>query len=435
MKGVVVFTLILILATVVRAKAATVTRCLYTLESDRTRAVFLYRGGNCPLTKDDKDAVRVLTYDAIHIPHYELQSDDFADFPNLEELYTKGIGITSLSPRLSKPFVNFTIQIWVASHNKLTSINEHFVFAVLPYLTDIDLSFNQLQSITTKCLRGFRKLERINFSNNQIKHIDGDAFQSFPNLEHVDLSNNRITMLNEKLFTINNRLSYLNLTGNDNLTKFSYKIFSTCIHHLDEVYLPAKYIEDLDVSCNGRSRCLFKGFNETDIFASIKKLNASGNHFSVKQLFGSDLKTQRLVGRSLETLDLSGNDIEYLDGTMMEKFENLKHFRLNHANLTRLHSLTFAKNTKLEYLDLSDNKLTNIQLVKLTNLNHLDLRSNQLESVESINEIYGGICKNVRTVLLSKNNFTRGETFQLEQDGCEFSDVEGPFREGVVHKQ
>lgn len=420
MKSATVLTLTLILASAVRALPCNGPRCRYSLEPNKTTAVFHSNG----LTAEDRDAVRVLTYDT-HIcgvaeGGYTLRADDFADFPNLEELHTKDIGITSFQPS-SKLSDKFTIKVWIASNNTLSSIDADFVFTALRYVTKIDLSSNLFTSITTRWLDGFRKLEKVDFSNNRISHIDSDAFQSFPNLTHVDLSNNNIAILIEHRFTTNNKLRYLNLFGNHNLKHFSYNIFSMDVQQPVEVHLPNNSLQNLDASCNGRRICPFNGFNEGDVFNNLKVFNAAGNLRSVEELLFCSEGNLRLSRRNLKILDLSGNKIDNFTSQMIAKFEHLTNFSLCDVNLTSLANLTFSKNTKLKYLNLSHNRIgeaVDLNQFKELNLDVLDLSSNRIENVCSRR-----LCNNTK-VYLSKNNYTCDFLDTLSRSACDVDRLE-----------
>lgn len=101
----------------------------------------------------------------------------------------------------------------ILSFNKLTRINEFFIFQNVIYL---DLSNNFIQKLET--FYNLQNLETLLLNNNSIEHILM-SLKNLSNLTHLDLSNNRIDMSDNvtiKALKYNPKLKILLVKGNIN---------------------------------------------------------------------------------------------------------------------------------------------------------------------------------------------------------------------------
>lgn len=114
-----------------------------------------------------------------------------------------------------------------------------------------------------------------------------------------------------------------------------------------------------------------------------------------------------ILGSSLISFDLSFSWIETLNNNMLSKFIDLKYLHLSHANITHMGLDTFRYQVKLEFLNLSYNRLLEVDSVifshKFQYLNILNLEGNQLTKIENIIPEH---FPKLRIFAISKNNFT-----------------------------
>lgn len=99
------------------------------------------------------------------------------------------------------------------SHNSI-AFSYNTSLSQLLHLTSLDLSFNQLQSIHSASFGGLVALQTISLSNNKIMNID-NLFPNIPNLISLDLSNNKLDDLPSSIFSGLTFLQWLNLANNN----------------------------------------------------------------------------------------------------------------------------------------------------------------------------------------------------------------------------
>ncbi|XP_042340500.1 LOW QUALITY PROTEIN: toll-like receptor 2 [Plectropomus leopardus] len=82
-------------------------------------------------------------------------------------------------------------------------------------ITELDLSFNGLETIMEDDLAAFASLRSLSINNNRIQKIHEQAFVPLTNLEKLDLSFNRLDVLAAGWFEKLLSLQHLNLLGNE----------------------------------------------------------------------------------------------------------------------------------------------------------------------------------------------------------------------------
>ncbi|KAM9425594.1 toll-like receptor 2 isoform 2-T2 [Pholidichthys leucotaenia] len=94
----------------------------------------------------------------------------------------------------------------------------HSGFSTVPMVTDsavtLDLSFNNITMVTNHSLKGHRQLKTLDLHGNRIAEIHPSAFDSLWSLEKLDLSENQLTALNHQWFSKLSALQELNLLNN-----------------------------------------------------------------------------------------------------------------------------------------------------------------------------------------------------------------------------
>lgn len=153
-----------------------------------------------------------------------------------------------------------------------------------------DASNCALEEVFDDSLKTFSALSVINLSNNNIKTISNKVFSHSPKLVEINLAYNMLTTLNSKVFEKNNELGKLNLQGNP--LKVLYA----------EVFLHTPSITWIDVS-HGNLTSLWKADkNQPDtLLSNLTFLNVS--HNLITEVKHNDLHNLN----KLRTLDISNN--------------------------------------------------------------------------------------------------------------------------------
>lgn len=75
-----------------------------------------------------------------------------------------------------------------------------FINCQLSNLLSVDLSYNQISSLTSSTFNCLKNVESIRLNNNNISSIDSNSFNNLTNLKFLYLSNNRINQIPQYLF-------------------------------------------------------------------------------------------------------------------------------------------------------------------------------------------------------------------------------------------
>ncbi|XP_058121652.1 protein artichoke [Anopheles ziemanni] len=250
-------------------------------------------------------------------------------------------------------------------------------------LVEIDLSFNQLQELPSGTFDSLELIQIINLSSNKIKAIQKNAFHDLPYLTYLDLSHNALQNVSEGAFSFLPGLLSVDLMHNE-LETLSLKVFrqvsnattpmrlnisNNAIESLDGDVNSLLYVYSLDASHNQlQDTTVFRAlaFSLRILYLNYNNFSSLGHHaFGDLQILEilnlahnniSSLRRRSFAGlANLQEFDLSYNRIE---GLQVEQFSPLKKLRLLKLNNNRLRAIprdTFL-NTRIEYLDLSNNQ-------------------------------------------------------------------------------
>lgn len=351
-----------------------------------------------------------------------------------------------------------------SSQGNLTRLNlSGNKFDSIPYVNDnladtlavLDVSGNRIRHAGTRAVTIFRELRELNLESNNLDHdslkqlltsfenstslrvlragnpVTGDeerrnkyykltgTFPSMPSLEYLDLSLCELYDIVEN--TIKDRL--------DNLQTLilSHNSFRRVPH---ELY--GSGVANLDMSYNARSTNDFNISQSEYSWPRIETLNISRNQITIltKGMF------KNFPG--LKLLNVSYNDIREMRPNTFEGLRELKTLDLSNNGMEEIVNFTFANLTQLETLILDRNNLKVYprnhpflelyQLKRLSfrynslceiwwwllqdqvNLEYLDARDNKIESWKTRAFEH---TKNIRRVLLSKNEITKVSQFML----------------------
>ncbi|XP_016427526.1 extracellular matrix protein 2-like [Sinocyclocheilus rhinocerous] len=246
-------------------------------------------------------------------------------------------------------------------------------------------------------------------ADNKISKIPSHALAGLPNLEWLDLSKNKLDdfSLGPDVFRNLTKLRRLNLDGN-NFTKVPA--------------LPPSLVE-LKINDNklsGLTPHSFQGLSQ------LLTLELEDNYFhdgNVSPLAFKPLR--RLIylrlddnkfraipsglPASVQELHLSDNKIEVVHSGLLNKTTNLRVLNLSHNRIRedRIHPRAWIHLLKLEYLDLSHNKLVHVPSFLPVGLRQLILHHNQIERIPGY--VFGHLRPGLDSLQLSYN--------RLREDG------------------
>ncbi|XP_026184250.1 transforming growth factor beta activator LRRC32 isoform X2 [Mastacembelus armatus] len=239
----------------------------------------------------------------------------------------------------------------------------------------LDLSHNQVQTLTQETLAYYTSFHHLNLHSNKIHFIQPGLFKNMTDLKVLDLSRNHLNVF---------AVSKINIG-------------------------PLTAIESLDLSSNG----LYTGMSDYFLADSPSLANLSLNSNSITKVAQSTFSGSL----SLEKISLHNNIILEIEDGAFDSLNNLTELDLSKNSITcitdfnlyKLKVLNLSKNsielfqsprTSHEYdllqLDLSENKLTYFPLLPRINvIKYLDVSRNQLQSIDTS----GSPEKNIRVKL------------------------------------
>ncbi|XP_063540396.1 toll-like receptor 7 [Cydia strobilella] len=311
--------------------------------------------------------------------------------------------VTELGPKLFEgqfQSLNF-------SRNSISKIHKT-TFYKLELLTELDLSYNQLQDIEFDT-SNLNNLSYFYINNNKIKKITNDTFKSLTSLKVVDLSNNAIENIDILSFQNLKELESLNLNNNPLVDVISSQMFSGLALTTELHFTNSKINTIQNNAFNGMES--LKTFNSTHSKISVLEVNIFNGTGSIEIL---DLSYNRI-----ECFSINNTNIKYV-----------KDLYLQYNKLQNVTGQTFSGLTNLSSLTLKGNNLINIEngaFHDLNNLLKLDISANK--DVVFNSSIFSNL-KSLSVVLLdhvttrfSFESVVNTTITNLDLSFCEISDI------------
>lgn len=291
------------------------------------------------------------------------------------------------------------------------------------FLENLDLSTNNMWSIPDAMLCPLKNLQYFNASGNKLRdlshfHLSASistvlSKKCGPNLKVLDLSHNNIESLSPAIFSNLGKLLELNLANNgmtfiadralEGLVSLSViNLAENRLNNLPpELFAEAKNVKEINLS-NNTLNVLAPGiFNDLH---QLLSLDLSHNQLSSEWINGLTFKgLDRLV-----VLDLSYNHINRLDSGTFKSLKNLQSLRLQENQLSALPDNMFLELNKLTTLTLSNNLLRRIDATTfsgLTSLAILSLDYNQIAEIHD--EAFGHLNSSLQDLHLNGNKLLR----------------------------
>lgn len=156
--------------------------------------------------KNDKLTKLILVYSRLRGVH----KDIFSGITNLDYVLLNG---NSFRENFSNDLLEETpkLRTFIASDAEIRFIQPHFF---PKSIQNIDLSLNEIDTISEDIFEGLLELKTLDIGGNQIKSINENAFDDQQNLQALHLEYNNIEIFTKRQFLNLVSLQYLNVIGN-----------------------------------------------------------------------------------------------------------------------------------------------------------------------------------------------------------------------------
>ncbi|GFY71397.1 carboxypeptidase N subunit 2 [Trichonephila inaurata madagascariensis] len=356
----------------------------------------------CPFSNIDDDSLKQID----SLRELKLLSTEFTEIPtavgrlvDLRVLYTNDGKLT----HVKMEFQNMTrLRELSLKNNKISLIAEK-AFYGNSNLKTIDLSENNLMSLSPATFEESRKLKKVLLQVNKLNSTKGIFKNS--NIQEINIRDNRLESINDA-FKIELELEILDL-GKNPLKQIGPKAFNSNVRQLKTLILDQcelfslpsmvfQYLtklEKLDLSHNKLETISPEIF---EALRNLREINLSDNEIRILgDLFSKNSR--------LERIDLSRNLIQSCD-SIFYGLQNLKSIDLSYNQLEVPHELP----PEVGELYLQNNLLTsliNLNIHSLTYLRYLDVERNNLKNVDFY------LPENLETFKFASNNLTRFLTY------------------------
>ncbi|PSN44111.1 hypothetical protein C0J52_07644 [Blattella germanica] len=330
---------------------------------------------------------------------------------HIRELDIAGNGISNIDLSIVKKYYPAIRRLDV-SRNKIT----HFISTSPIDNSTLEVYDASLRYVVrlNKTVANTTKLQEVNASSNEITDIDANVFSDSPDLVGVDISRNRILTIHKDAFSYNSKLTDVNV-GSNRMTFIHPDTFSKNPHltrltvswnDIQEIH-PETFVNNPNLESIDFNTNKIKTLNP-DVFQNnphLRSIDLRSNSLLTVQ--GNTFHNNP----QLEHLLLSKNEhIRFHNGFLLHA-TTLKVFDADHCNLTQLPAGLLGNSTGLQELNLANNELTSLDNITnydgysntLTKLEVLDLSNNRLQRINV--EVFSNKLTNLKQLRIAGNSF------------------------------
>ena len=301
----------------------------------------------------------------------------------IEQLDLRSNKLSKLDP--NSIFNMNSLKILILSNNLLTKLSDN-CFSGLNSLSFLDLSFNKLTKIESNCFDGIRdSVEYLFLDSNSIKAIDNLAFIGLTSLKNLSLESNGLHSIdglefNPTIRSVNvnfNEISIINVDtisgieklsvlkiGNNKFVSFNWIDFDL-LSRLETLIFSSNPLEAVDLNRLWSTK--ISTLELRNVSLTTSKMDSILNAFK-NMLISLDLSLNQLdevgpwIGYQvyLNSLNLYSNRIGKIRPKSFEFATDVYYLNLSHNLLVYLDSDAFYGLNYLQTLDLSGNRLSEI---------------------------------------------------------------------------
>ncbi|EFO26857.2 leucine Rich Repeat family protein [Loa loa] len=293
-----------------------------------------------------------------------------SSWPVLEELPPANIRSLQLISCGIKKITNITfakladnLEDLTITKNMLTTVT---FLGYLPKLISLNLNYNQLTDLPDNALKGVESLRHLRLEGNKICSLSSNSLLDIKNiLELLDLSDNCLSNIPAQNLRNCIRLMYLDLSHNAIKEIANFQLMN----------LPL--LKELRINNNQINYIAPMAFMNVPLL----------KHLVLRNNLISSIETERLfqVFKSLEVLDLSENMLNKVPS--FKELLNLRQIHLNHNKISRIETLAFSSNRRLQLISLQCNQITAMSRNSFDSLDELvvlNLANNAIKKIERV---------------------------------------------------
>ncbi|RVE46212.1 hypothetical protein evm_009102 [Chilo suppressalis] len=274
----------------------------------------------------------------------------------------------------------------IIAHENVWHTLETHTFKYFSRTISLNLTGNGIVNINNETFFQLEQLQYLYLSHNKIKILFQKSLSlaTANALEELDLSYNMLTSLQSPLFTSLKNLHTLHLQNN--------QLISIC----DECFSGLKNLAILYLQNNN-----ITSLNATFIPLNLSLLDLSSN--KIKTLNHSEISHMN----ALLYLNISYNLLETVDTYAFENTWKMEYLDLSHNKIfSSIEPQMFMNNHLLKYIDLFDNEITTIRELafQFNSIKYIELDQNSLSINISRNCLKG--LKNIKYLNITKEKIT-----------------------------
>uniref|UniRef100_A0A0N5B228 LRRCT domain-containing protein n=1 Tax=Strongyloides papillosus TaxID=174720 RepID=A0A0N5B228_STREA len=312
----------------------------------------------------------------------------------------------------ARAFKNLKIKKLVLDNNKIKLIHPDAFKGLENVLVDLSINMNKLSSIPTNALEHLKVLSILSIRCNMISDIKDIAFKSKLNLIDLNLSCNQICSIHDDAF-VNVKHSIQNLVLDQNCLK---RVPGKSINNMTNLiglhmkYNNIKKIEKGDLTDLQSLNIITATGNKIELIEQ----GAVGKNNSIKYIYLGDNAFTKLENcnlsnfKEVEVIDLSYNKITEVPANVFTQLEHLQHLNLEanairdisngafdgipllllwlpHNCLSMISASMFKGALFLRQVSLAHNNIHIVQplsFAHLANLHTLDLSFNKIKNLQ-----------------------------------------------------
>lgn len=302
----------------------------------------------------------------------------FEYFPKLQSVDISGAGIDHIDTTTFETATQLTSLDMNGSN--MPTLYSH-LFSHASNLTSFNMASSNISIIERNAFQGLANLKRLDLSNNKIVQLDAELFQPLSRLDTIRLTNNKVQVIDPDVFKHNANLKWVYFSSNDIIIVDRDSFVHCQLILLD---LGVNKLQDVDMTSMKYLKTLIVANNRLttlSIPSTVDELHAENNSISVIQsetkneltrLFLSSNRFTNLRAltnlNKLQFLDLSNNHLRQIEFSDLKTLSELKEFKLTGNKLSTIRTDDVVTNLpKLKMIELSTKHWDNSYVDQLAN--------------------------------------------------------------------